>query len=119
MEVWQERAFPSSAQLPPPSRQARFLGGLFDTSLEVSASRPLLVTRSGQEGGDDSLLDEGLDPAKFFALSRGGGGEGPGRKKRKRRRKRPGMRAAASSYGKRKVLIKLIKLSMIHKYEVK
>ena len=67
-----------------------------------------MIIRSGQEGEEDPLLDEGLDPAKFFALSRGGGGEGPGRRRRKRRRrKRPGMRAAASSYGKRKVLIKL------------
>ena len=106
MEVWQERAFPSSAYLPPPSRQARFLGGLFDTSPQVTESS--LILPSGQEGEDDPLLEEGLDPAKFFALSRGGG-KGP-RRKRKRRRKRPGMRAAASSYGKRKVLK--------HKYEI-
>ena len=68
----------------------------------------MLIIRSGQEGEEDPLLDEGLDPAKFFALSRGGGGEVPRRRKRKRRRrKRPGLRAAASSYGKRQVLIKL------------
>ena len=74
-----------------------------------------MIIRSGQEGEDDPLLDEGLDPAKFFALSRGGGGEGPRRRKRKRRR-RPGLRAAASSYGKRKVLIKLC---MIDKHDIK
>ena len=64
-----------------------------------------MITHSGQEGEDEPLLDAGLDPAKFFALSRGGGGPGRG-KKRRRRRKRPGMRVAASSYAKRKVLIK-------------
>ena len=107
MEVWLERAVPSLAHPPPPSRQARFLGRLFDTSPEVSG--PFLILPSGQEGEDDPLLDEGLDPAKFFALSRGGG-KRP-RPRRKRRRKRPGMRAAASSYGKRKVLT--------HKYETR
>ena len=107
MEVWLERAVPSLAYSPPPLRQERFLGGLFDSGPEV---RPFLILPSdAQEGEDDPLLDEGLDPAKFFALSRGGG-KRP-RPRRKRRRKRPGMRAAASSYGKRKVLI--------HKYETR
>ena len=108
MEVWQQRVVPSPAYAPPPppsssSRQTRFLGGLFDTGPEVSG--PMLIIRSGQEGEEDPLLDEGLDPAKFFALSRGGGGDRP--RRRRKRRRRPGMRAAASSYGKRKVLIKL------------
>ena len=51
------------------------------------------------------MFEEGLDPAKFFALSRAGGdgNRRPNRKKRRRRRKRPVMRAAASSYGKKKV----------------
>ena len=104
MEVWLERAVPSLAYSPPHLRQERFL---FDSGPEV---RPFLILPSdAQEGEDDPLLDEGLDPAKFFALSRGGG-KRP-RPRRKRRRKRPGMRAAASSYGKRKVLI--------HKYETR
>ena len=51
------------------------------------------------------MFEEGLDPAKFFALSRAGsdGNRRPNRKRRRRRRKRPAMRAAASSYGKKKV----------------
>lgn len=105
MEVWQQRVVPSAFAPPAAAspRQARFLGGLFATSPEVS-SQPSLMICSVQEDEDDPLLDEGLDPAKFFALSRGGGGPGRG-KKRRRRRKRPGMRAAGSSYGKRKVLV--------------
>ena len=75
----------------------------------------MILPISGQEGEDEPFLDEGLDPAKFFALTRGGGGgggKGP-RRRRKRRRKRPGMRTAASSYGKRKVLIDNMKRETI------
>ena len=40
MEVWQQRVVPSAYYLAPTpvsTRQARFLGGLFDTSPEVSS----------------------------------------------------------------------------------
>ena len=97
MEVWEQRSIPSAF---PPSRQARFLDGLFSNSPEVSSA---LLLKYFQESEEDPFLGEGLDPAKFFALSRAG--EGPRKRKRRRRRKRPGIRAAASSYGKRKVQI--------------